>query len=115
VNLHSPSDPGFIANPPSTDTNIKFTILSPAKYSFWKPSEIMEIRWTVSGSVEKVDIQLFRKSAFQISLINNLENIGSYKWHIPNNIDQSLHYHIKIINHFNPEEYKLSDSFAIKD
>jgi len=92
-----------------------FIITSPEKSSFWKPGKVMKIKWITSGSVEKVDIQLYRKSAFKIELKNNLKNNGSFLWNIPNNIDHSLHYMIKIINHSNPDEYELSDRFAISD
>ncbi|MEE9449128.1 MAG: Ser-Thr-rich GPI-anchored membrane family protein [Ignavibacteriaceae bacterium] len=92
-----------------------FIITSPEKSSFWKPGDMMEIKWITSGSIDKVDIQLYRKSAFKKELENNLKNNGSFIWNIPNDIDHSLHYHIKIINHYNPDEYELSNGFAIKD
>ena len=92
-----------------------FIITSPEKSSFWKPGDMMEIKWITSGSIDKVDIQLYRKSTFIRDLKYNLMNNGSFKWYIPNEIDYSLHYHIKIINHNNPDEYELSDRFAIKE
>jgi len=92
-----------------------FTITSPKNSSFWKPGDMMEIKWITSGSIDKVDIQLYRKSTFIKDLKNNLKNNGSFRWNIPYEIDHSLHYHIKIINHNNPDEYELSDRFAIID
>ena len=92
-----------------------FIITSPEKSSFWKPGDMMKIKWITSGSIDKVDIQLYRKSTFIRDLKYNLMNNGSFKWYIPNEIDCSLHYHIKIINHNNPDEFELSDRFAIKE
>lgn len=92
-----------------------FTITSPKYSSFWKPGNTMEIKWITSGSIEKVDIQLFRKTTLLRDLKINLMNNGSFIWNIPNDIDHSVHYHIKIINHNNPDEYELSDRFAILD
>lgn len=92
-----------------------FIITAPKYSSFWKPGDMMEIKWITSGSIDKVDIQLYRKSTFKKNLENNLKNNGSFIWNIPNEIDHSLHYHIKIINHNNPVENELSDRFAIKD
>ncbi len=92
-----------------------FIIISPERASFWKPRDMLEIKWITSGSVEKIDIQLYRKTTLIKDLKNNLKNDGSFIWYIPNDINHSLHYHIKIINHNNPDEYELSDRFAIKD
>jgi hypothetical protein len=92
-----------------------FIITSPEKSSFWKPGNKMEIKWITSGSVDKVDLQLYRKTALKKDLKYNLNNSGSFIWDIPVNIDHSVHYHIKIINHSNPDEYELSDRFAIVD
>jgi len=75
----------------------------------------MEIRWITSGSIEKVDLQLYRKSAYIMDLKNNLKNNDSFLWNIPNDINHSLHYHIKIINQNNLDEYELSNRFAIRD
>ncbi len=55
-------------------------ITSPEKSSFWKPGDMMEIKWVTSGSIDKVDIQLYRKSAFKKELENNLKNNGSFIW-----------------------------------
>jgi hypothetical protein len=90
-----------------------FTIISPTYSSFWKPGDRLEIKWITSGSVEKVDIQLYRKTTLIKDLKDNLNNDGSFIWYIPNNINHSLHYHIKLINHNNADEHELSDRFAI--
>ncbi len=74
---------------------------------------MLEIKWITSGSVEKVDIQLYRKTTLIKDLKNNLNNDGSFIWYIPNDINHSLHYHIKLINHNNADEHELSDRFAI--
>ena len=92
-----------------------FTITSPKYSSFWKPGAMMEIRWITSGSIEKVDIQLFRKTTFLRDLKINLMNNGIFIWNIPGDIKNSVHYHIKIINHNNSDENELSDRFAILD
>jgi len=92
-----------------------FTITSPTYSSFWKPGAIMEITWITSGSIDKVDIQLYRKTTLLRDLKINLMNNDVFKWNIPSDIDHSVHYHIKIINHNNPNEYELSERFAILD
>ncbi len=92
-----------------------FLITSPPKYSIWKPGEQLQISWITSGNVGKVDIQLYKKSDLILVLKTNYSNRGSFSWNIPNDINQSLHYQIKISNHNNPDEYELSDRFAIND
>jgi len=105
-------DPESVVDPVYTNT---FTITSPQYSSFWKPGNPMEIKWFTHGSIEKVDIQLFRKTTLLRDLKINLTNNGVFKWDIPVDIDHSVHYHIKIINHNNPDENELSDRFAIVD
>lgn len=92
-----------------------FVITSPQRASFWKPGAVIEIKWITVGSVERVDIQLYRKTSLQRTLINNLDNSGTFNWRIPNEINHSLHYKIKISNHNNPDEHELSERFAILD
>ena len=54
-----------------------FIITSPEKSSFWKPGKVMEIKWITSGSVEKVDIQLYRKIPVSLLIGNGMLPIST--------------------------------------
>lgn len=88
-------------------------ITTPQYASAWKPGDTMPIQWVTSASIEKISIELYRKSTFQFKLIERKVNDGLYYWKIPEAINHSVHYRIKIINHHKPEENMISRSFAI--
>ena len=94
--------------------NSTILVTSPLFASIWKPGESLKIRW-IATSIRKIDIQLFRKNNYQFTIIENIENTGSFDWLIPTDINISNHYKVKIINHSNPEVYKLSDRFGIQN
>jgi len=75
----------------------------------------MSVRWITSGLMEKVDIELYRKSAFQFKLAEGKVNDGLFYWQIPGTINLSLHYRIKIVNHYKVSEYNICRSFQIED
>ncbi len=88
-------------------------ITSPQHGSIWQKGDVIKIQWLASG-IEKVNIQLFRKTNFKLTIISNIENTGSYNWTIPNNTPLSNHYLIKISNQKDSQVYKYSGRFGIQ-
>lgn len=107
------SQPESIVQPVETKNN--FVITSPKYAASYKHSESMNIKWLTSGSVEKINIKLFRKSAFQFDIANAADNNGSYNWKVPEDLSNSLHYILRIENTNNSNEYTLSERFIIED
>ena len=90
-------------------------ITSPQYASVWKRGDSMPIQWVTSGPIQKVDIELYRKSTFQFKLIEGKVNDGLFYWQIPETINLSLHYRIKIVNHDKVSEYNICRSFQIEE
>jgi hypothetical protein len=106
------NDPGFI----TTDYEYveKIIVTSPARGDFYAPGDKMEIKWLTSFStISKVNIHLYRKSLLQRTIIEDTQNAGSYFWRIPDVIDNSVHYIIKVVDSNNPEVFSYSGSFGI--
>jgi hypothetical protein len=105
-------EPISINQPPPISS---ITITQPEYASVWKPGDSMIIKWITSFPIEKVDIELYRKTNFQFYLVKGKVNDGIYQWQIPEAINQSVHYKIKISNSDRNAETTISRSFAIID
>ena len=91
----------------------RIVVTAPVHGSIWKPGDVIRIKW-LATSTNSIDIQLYRKSSYQFSIQENLENTGSFDWLIPVDINLSNHYLLKIINHNNPATYQFSGRFGIQ-
>ena len=92
----------------------QIVVTNPAYAAIWRPGDLLKIKW-IATSISKIEIQLYRKSSYQFTLANNIENTGSFDWQIPIDINISNHYLLKIINHSNPDVYQFSDRFGIQN
>jgi hypothetical protein len=82
----------------------KIQIISPNGGEQWKTGETYTILWDPPSNVQKVDIQITDYSfSSEISaiIIENLPNMGSYSWTIPNILDLS-------------PDWKYGDNFKIR-
>ncbi|MGB5529774.1 MAG: GPI anchored serine-threonine rich family protein [Ignavibacteriaceae bacterium] len=91
----------------------QIVVTAPEKGSIWKPGDVIRIKW-LATSTKNVDIQLYRKSAYQFTIKENFENTGLFDWSIPFDINLSNHYLVKIINHNNPDVFQFSGRFGIQ-
>ena len=106
------NDPGFIAA--DYEYVEKIIVTSPARGDFYAPGDLIDIKWLTSfSSVSNLNIILYRKSLLQRTIIENTQNTGSYFWRIPDVIDNSVNYVIKVVNSNNPEMYNYSGQFGI--
>ena len=110
--IEGSNDPGVIA--PDIEHVEKIIVTSPERGDFYAPGDLIEIKWLTSfSSVRKLKILLYRKSSLQRTIIENIQNTGSYFWRIPDVIDNSVHYIIKVVNSNNPEVFNYSGQFGI--
>jgi len=100
----------IIQAPPESS---QIVITTPEYGSIWKPGDVIKIKW-LATSINSIDIELYRKSYYQFSIRENLENTGTFDWLIPPDINLSNHYLLKIINHDNPDTYQFSGTFGIQ-
>ena len=110
--LEGANNPGFITT--DFDYVEKILVSSPARGDFYAPGDLIEIKWLTSfSSVSRLNILLYRKSLLKRTIIENTQNTGSYFWRIPDVIDNSVHYAIKVVNGNNPEVFNYSGQFGI--
>jgi len=110
--LEGEKDPGFITT--DIEPGEKIVVSSPVNGDIYEPGESAQISWVTSfSSISHVNIYLYRKSILKRTIVHNQFNQGSYTWHIPNVIDNSLHYTVKVEDYNNPEVFKYSGRFGI--
>jgi len=110
--LEGANDPGFITT--DFEPVEEIVVSSPVNGDIYEPEESMQIMWFSSlSSISNIDTYLYRKSVLKRTITLNLVNQGSYTWHIPTVIDNSINYTVKVVNSNNPEEFNSSGRFAI--
>jgi hypothetical protein len=103
--------PESIVQAPSESSQIFIT--APEQGSIWKPGDVIKIKW-LAVSINHIDIQIYKKSAYQFTIIQNIDNTGTFDWLIPIDINLSNQYLIKILNHNTPDVYQFSGRFGIQ-
>ena len=103
--------PDSIVQPPIEAT--KIIVIEPTYGTIRNHGDTQSIKW-IAPTIMEIDIQLFRKSEYKFTLIENLKNNGKFDWRIPNDIPPSNHYLIKIISHNNENIYEFSGQFGIQ-
>lgn len=104
------TQPESIVWPPSEGS--KIVVTDPVYGKVFNPGDTIVIRW-VAPTIESIKLQLFRKSNYKITLVENIQNEGFFIWRIPNNFTFSHHYRIKIISNRNSNIYEFSEQFGI--
>ena len=101
--------PGY-ATPGSAGMDISACIDEPLEI---KPGETLTITWQTNKEINWVYIFLYRKSTQELSIVVRKMSSNEYFWVIPPDLHWSLHYSIKIQNHYDNEEFGFSDTFSI--
>ncbi|MBM4170503.1 MAG: hypothetical protein FJ214_01365 [Ignavibacteria bacterium] len=88
-------------------------ITSPSHGEIIKPGTTYTIRWSYLSDFGKVQIKLYRKEELKAILATALESNGTFVWKVPIDIQNSVHYRIKITCLDVPTVSALSDYFYI--
>lgn len=102
--------PELIVQAPIEGNSI--SVYEPVWGTIYHPGDTIIIKWT-APIIKRLDISLYRKSEFKISISKNFENMGKLIWIVPYEIPSSNHYCIKINNHNNADTYNFSKQFGI--
>jgi hypothetical protein len=105
------TQPQSIVQPPDEGSNL--SVIEPVQGGIWNPADTIQIKW-IAPTIEKIDLQLYRKTELKFNIAINLENSGAYQWIIPLDIPSSNHYLIKVINHNDVDVFKFSGRFCIQ-
>ena len=106
----SSSQPQLIV---TTSAPRSITVTSPSSGDIWYEGNIYTIRWTSTGSISNVKIQLYRGSSLVSTIASSTYNDGSYSWTVPTSLTPSTSYRIKISDASDPSVYDYSDYFTI--
>jgi len=100
----------IIINPPALAS---LTVVSPELNSVIKAGTSSTIKWTFSGPVAKVNIQLIRDGLLAKTIASNVSvNKRSYKYLFPRTLSEGV-YQIKLIDSSDASVYDDSDPFNI--
>ncbi|MBU1099816.1 MAG: GPI anchored serine-threonine rich family protein [Bacteroidetes bacterium] len=93
---------------------VNFEITAPVFGSRWDMGTTNEILWVPFTRIEKVDILLYKKSEFIMTIADGVPNTGKLTWTVPMDLPYtSHHYLIKVINPFNEKVLLESEQFYV--
>jgi len=97
---------------PDENLTSVINILSPIDPDEFTYGEEVLIKWEPRDY--KVNIELYRKSDLKLEIATDVGTNGEYVWVIPDQIDASVHYRIKVILKAYPQNAVYSEEFTIK-
>ncbi len=100
----------FPGNYPRTND---IEIISPSISDSLTPGNTIEIVWTSQNSSEYVGIELYYECGFHSNIIAQTENDGNYQWLVPENLENSNQYRIKVFDLASLNNFCYSDSLVI--
>ena len=96
------------------DNNNSIIITAPSAGAKWQRGTSQTIRWTSTGKVGNVQIQLRNSSGNYTNIASSVSNSGSYNWTIPSNGEIGSNFKIRVsdVNRWSTI-YDLSSSFSL--
>jgi hypothetical protein len=90
----------------------KVKVLVPLSTTVWRTGSTQTIEWT-DNIDENVNIELYKGTVLQQTIITNTESDGIYLWNLPTNLIEGLDYRIKVVSSLSSTIYAESDYFSI--
>lgn len=97
---------------PGDNISIELTVSSPKDEDEFAYGEEVLIKW--SPEDEAVNLDLYRKTDFKVEIARDIKGTGEFVWIVPDNMDASIHYRIRITPRSDPEKAVYSPEFTIK-
>ncbi len=98
---------------PALTSNKSITVISPTAASVWAQGSTPTIRWTFTGSIPTVKIELIKGSATPTVVSSCITNTSSFIWTIPTTISPASNYKIRVSDCANLSIYGDSPLFTI--
>ncbi len=89
------------------------TIDSPIGSDSWYVGSTHTIRWTTTGTIITVDIEIYKGDTLEYNL-DDVSNNGFYAWEIDENSEPGIDWRVKVSNSDNSTQYDWSEYFEIK-
>jgi hypothetical protein len=97
------------------DYPASISVQSPQIGEQMHPGSELLIKWKDIGSIENVDIELYKKNKCVFVIKKRFQNSGEFIWKIPGSIPNSVMYNIRVSNSYKLTEYGESERFSITD
>ena len=94
-------------------TNQTIVVTQPTIATQWENGTTQTISWTWNNGIINVDIDLYKNSIFNQSIVSNVANTGSYDWDIPDNLINGSDYSIRVIESVTRADYNFSSDFSM--
>ncbi|MGE5456999.1 MAG: GPI anchored serine-threonine rich family protein [Methanococcaceae archaeon] len=92
---------------------IYIAVTSPLEGEKFIPGTQLPIKWNSSPVLANVNIELYKKSDYIMTIVQGNANDGAVLWTIPSDIRPSVHYKIKISNSNDENDFGYSNTFSI--
>lgn len=103
----------IISSDVTTIGNASFTFASPTNITKWTAGTIETIRWTSTGTINFVNIFLYKGNTTLGWIAQGAANVGYYDWGIPDFLDPGTDYWMDIEDADNTAVYAFSSLFEI--
>lgn len=97
---------------PSATTPPTIKIISPGATSSWSPGSRQTLRWSFTGTIPTVKIELLKGSTTTV-ITASTSNTSSYNWSLPSTLQAGTTYKIRVSSCDNPAVYGDSALFTI--
>lgn len=88
-------------------------LISPSVNDSITPGNTIEIVWTSQNASENIGIELYNECGFYSNIIEQTENDGNYQWLVPDSIENSNQYRIKVVDLGSLNNFSYSDSLVV--
>jgi hypothetical protein len=89
------------------------TVTAPAGGENWTAGTTATVKWTSTGSVGNVKIQLLKGGSTVLTITSSTSNDGMYKWTLPGNLSGASNYKVKISDTTNGSIDDSGNNFTI--
>lgn len=118
--LYDPDDASFFAwsdeftyLPPEAEKTLE--LLNPNATNTWECGTSEEIKWTSTGSIINVKIQLYKHGSLLSTIVESTANDGVYSWNIPDGLTAAADYAINISSTDDATVYDMGEFFTIEE
>ncbi len=112
INYNDPNDYGYSGYFSMNIRSGSITVTNPTDSSSWTPGSFQLITWISTGTITHVDIDLY-KGSILMYYVDDVYDIGTYSWTIPEDIEQGADWEILVSNSDNSGQNDWSEEFTI--
>jgi hypothetical protein len=90
------------------------TVTSPGWGTKWTQGLDAEVKWSSTGAVSKVKIDLYEAGTWKQAIVSSTENDGSYTWTVDSKLPESTTYKVRVSDFNDATVYGESAQFTVE-